>query len=582
MEETRRLFLAALLSLAVFALWSHFFPSRPVKPPAAPAADAAPASGEPAGAPGGTAAGQQAAQVAGAGAGNDGEAGSTGSSGEAGKAALPAWAAQPVAGAAEERVTLEAEEAVAVFTSRGAQLVSLQIKSQKTQEGGAVELVRKRLEGPYPYGLLQRASGKPHPLNDALFTSQVDPGGRSVVFRYRGPAGVAEKRFAFDDKGFLESVVNVPGGGWSAVVGPGIGNPTAEEIGSRYGMRQAIYKTGGDVEALNAQKELTETALRRVDWAGLEDNYFLTALIPRAGLERTVLEPVMIEGSSRGNRFLPVPPEDEITSDEKKLVREYRIVMEPEGETLSLLSYWGDKKYDHLASLPYDLEKSVQLGMFSFLARPLLVALHWIHDSVVANYGWAIILLTIVIKIVLLPLTHSSMKSMRKMQEMNPKVQAIRDRFKTKLRDKQGKPNLEAQKKMNEEVMAVYKEAGVNPVGGCLPMLLQMPILFAFFNLLTAAVELRNAPWILWVGDLASKDPYYVLPIVMGATQWLQVRMAPQAGDPMQRRIFEMMPIVMTVMFIGVPSGLVLYWLTNNVLTILQQAVYKRMEKRAA
>ena len=134
----------------------------------------------------------------------------------------------------------------------------------------------------------------------------------------------------------------------------------------------------------------------------------------------------------------------------------------------------------------------------------------------------------------------------------------------------------------NDEVMAVYKQAGVNPVGGCLPMLLQMPILFAFFNLLTAAVELRNAPWMLWILDLSSKDPYYVLPIVMGATQWFQVRMAPQSGDPMQRRMFELMPIVMTVMFIGVPSGLVLYWLTNNVLTILQQAVYKRLEKRKA
>jgi YidC/Oxa1 family membrane protein insertase len=305
-------------------------------------------------------------------------------------------------------------------------------------------------------------------------------------------------------------------------------------------------------------------------------------VIPRAGLARAVLEPVMIESSSRGNRFLPVPPKDEITSEEKKLLREYRIVLEPEGDALSLTSYWGDMSYDKLAALPHHLERAVQLGRFSFLARPLLVALHWIHDNVVANYGWAIILLTIVIKLVLLPLTHTNMKSMRKMQALNPRVQAIRDRYKNKLRDKQGKPNMEAQKKMNDEVMAVYREAGVNPVGGCLPILLQMPILFAFFSLLTAAVELRNAPWLLWIADLSSKDPYYVLPIVMGATQWFQVRMAPQAGDPMQRRIFEMMPIVMTVMFIGVPSGLVLYWLTNNVLTILQQAVYKRLEKRAA
>lgn len=567
MDDTRRLFLAALLSLAVFAIWSHFFPSRPVKPPAPPAGTAGTPSTP---APGGSA------------------SSGAGPAGTPGKAPIPAWAGQPVQGSAEQRVVLESPDARAVFTSRGAQLLSLQIKDPKS---GAIELLRNRNEGPYPYGLVRRSDRKPHPLNQALFQAQPEPGGRAVLFRYRGPAGVAEKRFRFDDQGLLESAIQVSGdggdrgdggGGWAAVMGPGIRNPTPEEIGDRYGRRLAVYNVDGDVTELNPQSELEPTPVRRAAWLGLEDNYFLAAVIPRAGLERAVLEPVMIEMSSRGNRFLPVPPEDDITSEEKKLPREYRIVLEPEGETLSLTSYWGDMSYDRLAKLPYDLEGAVQLGMFAFLARPLLVALQWIYDNVVANYGWAIILLTIVIKIVLLPLTHSNMKSMRKMQELNPKVQAIRERYKNKLRDKQGKPNLEAQRKMNDEVMAVYKTAGVNPVGGCLPILLQMPILFAFFNLLTAAVELRNAPWLLWIADLSSKDPYYVLPIVMGATQWLQVRMAPQAGDPMQRRIFEMMPIIMTVMFISVPSGLVLYWLTNNVLTILQQAVYKRLEKRAA
>ncbi|MES1242498.1 MAG: membrane protein insertase YidC [Acidobacteriota bacterium] len=567
MDETRRLFLAALLSLAVFAIWSHFYPSKPVKPPAqqaeaTPSATATPgpgASGTP-GAP------ETPAGVPGA----------------SGKAPLPAWAGQPVQGSAEQRITLESRDARAVFSSLGAQLVSLQIKDQRSSDGGAVELLRNRIEGPYPYGLVRRSDHRPLPLNQAQFQALVEAGGKAVTFRYRGPEGVAEKRFRFDDQGFLESSIQVVGGNWATIVGPGIRNPTPEEIGSRYGRRLAVYKVGGDVAQLSPQRELEPKTVRRADWLGLEDNYFLAAVIPRTGLERAVLEPVMIESSSRGNRFLPVPNKDEITSEEKKLLREYRIVLEPEGDALALTSYWGDMSYDKLAALPHHLERAVQLGKFAFLARPLLVALHWIHDNVVANYGWAIILLTIVIKIVLLPLTHTNMKSMRKMQELNPKVQAIRDRYKNKLRDKQGKPNLEAQKKMNDEVMAVYKEAGVNPVGGCLPLLLQMPILFAFFSLLTAAVELRNAPWILWIADLSSKDPYYVLPIVMGATQWFQVRMAPQSGDPMQRRIFEMMPIVMTVMFIGVPSGLVLYWLTNNVLTILQQAVYKRLEKRAA
>jgi YidC/Oxa1 family membrane protein insertase len=166
---------------------------------------------------------------------------------------------------------------------------------------------------------------------------------------------------------------------------------------------------------------------------------------------------------------------------------------------------------------------------------------------------------------------------MRRMQKLNPRIQAIRDRYRTKLRDKQGRPNMESQRKMNEEVMALYKAEGVNPAGGCLPLVLQMPILFAFYRLLTTAAELRGAPWILWITDLSIKDPYYILPIVMGLTQFLQVLWSPQVGDPTQRRLFMFMPLMMTVFFLSFPSGLVLYWLTNSILTIAQQGVYNRM-----
>jgi len=561
----RRFLIFIVLTVAIMATWTHFFP--PPKPAPKPAA-------VPAATPGRTAATPSA----------PGAAPTVPDTAQPAKpaATLPAWAGQAVQAAAEEQVVLEDTDTRAVFTNRGAQLVSLQLKNQKTHQGGAVELVRKRAQGPYPYGLVLKKGLAPHPLDQALFQVQRGGDGRSLVFRYRGPAGMAEKRFRFDEHGFLEASVNVPAAGWGLVVGPGLGNPTPEEMGSRYGRRGAVYKRGGDVEALNAQGEEKVKTLPDVDWIGLEDTYFLAAVIPRAGLDGVVIQPLMTEGAAANARFLPLPGKDDITSDQKKLPREFRVILEPEGDSLSLLSYWGDKNYDRLASLPYDLEGAVKLGTFAFLARPLLVALHWIHDNMVANYGWAIILLTVVIKILLLPLTHTNMKSMKRMQELNPKVQGIRDRYRAKLKDKQGRPNLEVQRKMNDEVMAVYKEAGVNPVGGCIPMLLQMPILFAFFNLLTAAVELRNAPWMLWILDLSSRDPYFVLPIVMGATQWLQVRMAPQSGDPMQRRMFELMPVIMTVMFISVPSGLVLYWLTNNVLTILQQAVYKRLEKRKA
>ena len=189
-------------------------------------------------------------------------------------------------------------------------------------------------------------------------------------------------------------------------------------------------------------------------------------------------------------------------------------------------------------------------------------------------------LLTVAINIVLLPLTHKSYTSMQKMQELNPKIQAIKDRYRGKLKDSQGKPKIEMQRKMNEEVMALYKLEGVNPAGGCLPMVIQLPVLFAFYRLLSAAVELQEAPWMLWIHDLSAPDPYYALPLIMGATQFLQQRMTPMAGDPMQRRIFQLMPVFMTFLFLGFPSGMVLYWLTNNVLTIARQAIYMRYKKR--
>jgi YidC/Oxa1 family membrane protein insertase len=353
---------------------------------------------------------------------------------------------------------------------------------------------------------------------------------------------------------------------------------------NRFERRRAVYRAGEEVAAVASQgaSETTVVPGEAVRWIGLDDNYFLAAQIPQAGLDRVLIAPVLVQAGGDGATFLPLPPDDEITKEQKDLPRELAVVLRPAGDRLTLLSYWGSKELDRLKELPAGLEGAVDLGFFGFLVRPLLFGLHWIHDNVVANYGWAIILMTVVIKVLLLPLTHKSTTSMRKMQDLNPKVQAVRDRYRTKLRDKAGKPNLEMQRKMNEEVMAIYKQAGVNPASGCFPLLLQMPILFAFYSLLSTAVDLRKAPWMLWIKDLSVHDPFYVLPIIMGLTQVLQVRMGPQAGDPMQRRLFQLMPIFMTFLFLGFPSGLVLYWLTNNVLTILQLQVYNRLQTKGA
>ena len=473
----------------------------------------------------------------------------------------------------------------AVLTNRGAQLISMQVPEKSSPDSGTLEMVRKRSGWPYPYALTGARGLAPHPLDQALFRAERGGDGRSVLFRYSGPLGVGEKRFRFDDKGLLEVEIRLPGhSDWGVLLGPGVRNLTAEEMKARFERRRAIYKTAGKVEGIDAQGAVVPAELsgRSVSWIGLADTYYLAAQIPKLPLDRAQLVPVIVEPAADGARVSPLPAEDQITKEQKALPREIAVVLRPEGDRVSLVSFWGAKEFERLKALPYGLEGAVELGYFGFLARPLLMGLHWIHDHVVPNYGWAIVLMTVLIKLVLLPVTHRSTMSMRKMQELNPKVQAIRDRYRTKLRDKQGKPNLESQRKMNEEVMAVYKEAGVNPAGGCFPLLLQMPILWAFYSLLSTAVDLRKAPWIFWIKDLSVQDPYLVLPIIMGITQFLQARLGPQAADPMQRRMFQLMPLFMTVIFVSFPSGLVLYWLTNNVLTILQLQVYNRMQKGQA
>ena len=569
--ETRRLLLAFVLSLAVIAVWYTLFPPAKPKPPQPlPAqSEKAPASASAAvpampGAPQAAPANPVPSTVAGA----------------------PASPVAPLQAAAEERITLQDGRLRAVFTNRGAQLLSMLVPEKSDPKSGTLEMVRGRSGDAYPYSLTT-PNAQPHPLNQALFQAEKGVDGRSVTFRYSGPLGVAEKSFRFAEKGLLAVDVRLAGrSDWGLLTGPGVRNPSVDDMKSRYEHRRAVYRAGGDVTAVDPQSAFdpVEVPGGSLSWAGLEDTYYLAAQVPQGRIDRAVLLPMLVQVPEGGGpeKFLPVPSKDQITREQKDLPREFFVILRPSGDQMALVSFWGAKEYDQLKALRTGLEETIELGVLKPLVVPLLAALHWIHDHVVTNYGWAIVLLTIALKVLLLPLTHRSTMSMRKMQELNPKVQAIRDRYRTKLRDKQGKPNLESQRKMNEEVMAIYKEAGVNPAGGCLPLLIQMPILFAFYRLLSTAVDLRNAPWLLWIRDLSLNDPYYVLPIIMGATQLLQVRMGPQAGDPMQRKMFQIMPVAMTFFFLGVPSGLVLYWLTNNVLTIIQLQVYNRMREREA
>ncbi|RMG00209.1 MAG: membrane protein insertase YidC, partial [Nitrospirae bacterium] len=242
----------------------------------------------------------------------------------------------------------------------------------------------------------------------------------------------------------------------------------------------------------------------------------------------------------------------------------------PSGEN-KLLLYAGPKEHDRLKKYGVGLEHIIDFGFFSILARPLFWILKWLYGFI-GNYGWAIIILTIIVRIPFIPLMNKGQKSMKKLQALQPKMNEIRQKYK---KDPQ---------KMQKEMMELYKKYKVNPMGGCLPMLIQIPVFFALYKVLLIAIELRGAPFMLWIQDLSEKDPYYILPIVMGITMFIQQKMTPtSAGNPQQQKVMQFMPLIFTFLFLSFPSGLVLYWLVSNLLSIIQQYyVNKKLKKEVA
>ncbi len=232
--------------------------------------------------------------------------------------------------------------------------------------------------------------------------------------------------------------------------------------------------------------------------------------------------------------------------------------------------YMGPKDQETLASIAEGLELVVDYGWLTLLAKPMYQILSWIN-SVVGNWGWTIIIFTILIKAVFFKLSEASYRSMAKMRNLTPRIQALKDRYGD---DKQ---------RMQQAMMEIYKKEKINPLGGCLPMLIQMPFFIALYWVLMESVELRQAPWILWIKDLSVMDPYYVLPVIMGISMFIQQKLNPAPPDPMQAKLMMALPFVFTVMFAFFPSGLVLYWVMNNILSIAQQwVITKRMEKQAS
>ncbi len=561
-----RALVAVILSMAVLAGYQYFFVPAPPPEETLPAAEMPLPEAAPSG-------DQQAATR------------------PPNEAPVGAAAVAPAAtlGATEEtQVTVTAEDYRVTLTNRGARVTSMVLPGYRDDEGGELDLVSEPAADagrlPFEWVSPTNAAGASR-LNAALFAVDVSGGSgfggertampeSPVVVRYEWADGNgvrATKEIVFPATGNIVEVIASADGAADMYVGLGAGLDEVP-IGLRnaYLAENAMVFGSAGLEKWSAGDLESGVTIDGPLWAGVESHYFMGAFLldtNGAAASRVALSSVAVV----------LPPDDEEEEGAAPVdhsVPAAAVSLAALSEPVSV--YFGPKKYDYLANIGHSLQRAVDFGMWGFVSRPLLFVLNTI-DSLVRNYGLAIMLLTALLRLAFWPLNQKAMTSMRKTQKLQPQMAAIRGKYK-------GVKDLEKRQKMNEEVMALYKREGVSPLGGCLPMLAQIPILFSFYALLSVAIELRQAPFLLWVTDLSRHDPYLVLPLLMGGSMLVQQRLTPQASaDPQQAsmmRMMRLMPIFFTVMFLYVPSGLVLYWLVNNLLGIGQQLYVNRSMDR--
>jgi len=483
-----------------------------------------------------------------------------------------------VAGDRPRQVTLETERYRMLLDNRGGLITGLELIGFDADFGGPLELVVNE-PGFAPVGLLSLmtpetpdAASAP---NQALYRMTIDGFEPSSLVRAEKPVKVhwqwadpngwsVDKQLTVNPDGHLSdltlSVESPTGTPIFLMLGPGLEMHADNGRTGIYLMSGAVLFDGEEVEHLtDVDLETPDVRLTNLTWGGIQSPYFAALFVPEA--------PMSVYVSS-------VPASEPIVNQaateetlEQKGAPGTRAMFGLElqsGTPVSTSLYIGPKDYSLLFAEGHGLERAVDYGVFRILARPVAVTLEKLYE-VTGNYGLAIILATFGVRLIFFPLSQKSMKSMRKMQQLQPQMNAIRAKFK-------GVKDAQKRQEMNVQVMQLYKDNGVSPLGGCLPMLLQMPVLFGFYAAISVSIISRHAPFMLWIQDLSQKDPYYVLPLSMGAAMYGQQRMSPGTGDPMQQRIFRLMPIMFTFFFLSFPSGLVIYWLVNTALGIAQQA----------
>jgi YidC/Oxa1 family membrane protein insertase len=466
--------------------------------------------------------------------------------------------------ASDADVTIDTPTLVATFSNRGGRLTHWRLKSFLDPSGNPVDLVPTNLPAgqPSPFELRVDDAAITTRINSAIYRQTVTPGTadqpHTAVFEFQDAAGLSvRKEYRVEPAGYILSFSATVRNGEQALNPTILWGPGLSDIGAVSGggsfftgnyvqPPQAIFNLDADMTRI-AGADLNEQPVQegRFKFVGIDDHYFLAAALD-PGQTRAEFHQLALPGQDESQRLL--------------VTQTLRFAQPPQ----NVRFFIGPKQDSVLRAIDIELVKSINFGIFAWLARPLLNGLNWIHGYI-GNYGWSIILLTIAINIAMFPLRHKTVVSMRKMQALQPQMKAIQDRYKDlKMTDP-------AKQKMNTEVMNLYREKGVNPASGCVPMLLTMPVLIAFYSLLSQAIELRGAPFALWIRDLSQPDPYYVTPLLMGASMFWQQKITPSTADPQQQKVMLIMPVIFTGMFLWFPSGLNIYYFVSNLWTIGQQ-----------
>ena len=472
----------------------------------------------------------------------------------------------------EKEILIETPLYKAVFSSAGPSIKSFQLKKYRlttAPDSPLVEIVHLEDTGE---GLLETTFENParprkqkiiyHVEEESII---LDEGSspRDLIFSTRTPEGLTLKQTfrIHPDKYPIDLTVdltNTTGNSTDGSFTAYLKNTPPPKSKSYYAFLGLALLLDDELEEIPTKKmDKSEPLSGRIEWMAYEDGHFMTAVIPENQEKGRFTAKILPSGVVKGSYFSPA------------------VTIEDQGRISSRFTlYMGPRDLTVLKSVDRKLDLAINFGWTDVIAKPLLYALRFFYKYV-GNYGLSIIILTVLIKILFWPLTHKSYKSMKEMQKLQPYMAKLREKYKNN------------KEQLNKELMALYKTYKVNPVGGCLPMVIQIPVFFALFRILGNSIELRHAPFILWINDLSAPDrlfafsfkipfmsPPYGIPILtllMGASMLIQQKMTPTPGDPTQAKIMMFLPVVFTVMFINFPSGLVLYWLVNNILSIGQQ-----------